>query len=447
MPTEQGISTTTKLKRIAWMSGRDPAKKFDCLMHHFNAESLTECFRSLDGRKAVGVDRVDKGNYGKHLEENLSELIARMRQMAYRPAPVREVLIPKEGKPGAVRPLGISNLEDKVVQGMMRRILEAIYEPRFLECSYGFRPGRSCHDAIRDLRNHMAETTVRVVIDVDLADFFGSIRHREIEAILRDTITDKRFLRYIVRMFKAGILSRGELKVSEEGVPQGSICSPVLANIFAHRVIDEWFENTVKHHCRGQVRLFRYCDDFVICCEFRDDAERIQIALGRRLGRFGLKLNEAKTKLVAFNKLDHAAGKSQETFDFLGFTFYIGLSRNGKSIPKLKTSRKRLRSKLKRVNEWARNTRSLLRLPDLWRVFRAKIQGHLNYYSVSFNLPFVKEFVFQATRVVFKWLNRRSQRRSFTWDRFNLFLEANPLPKIVVKHSFLTRTSKQMIQS
>jgi RNA-directed DNA polymerase len=416
-------------------------------MHHFNVESLTASFHSLDGRKAVGADGIEKEDYGKRLQGNIEELVVRMRRMAYRPGPVREVLIPKEGKPGATRPLGISNLEDKIVQSQMRRILESIYEPRFLDCSYGFRPGRGCHDAIRDLRTHLAETSVQTVIDVDLADYFGSIRHGELEAMLRETITDKTFLRYLARMFKAGTLSKGELRVSDEGVPQGSICSPVLANVFAHYVIDDWFENVVKKHCRGRVQLFRYCDDFVICCQRRDDAERIHVALGRRLGRFGLKLNETKTRLVSFDKFDHARGRSQGTFDFLGFTFYVGVSRNGKSIPKLKTSSKRLRSKLKRVNEWARAVRGRYRLPDIWRFFCAKLQGHINYYGITFNTMAVNAFVWRATRILFKWLNRRSQRRSFSWERFLLFLRFNPLPKIVVRHSLIIPTSASRVRS
>lgn len=437
VPTEHRITTDTKLARIAWISGRDPGKRFMSLMHLFNPESLTAAFHGLDGRKAVGADRVNKEEYGEKLHENIESLFGRMRRMAYRPGPVREVMIPKEGKHGATRPLGISNLEDKVVQSVMRRVLESVYEPLFLECSYGFRPGRGCHDAIRDLRDHLAETSVQVVIDVDVANFFGSLRHKEIEAILREKIGDERLMRYVARMFKAGILSNGELRLSDEGVPQGSICSPVIANIFAHHVIDEWFENVVKKHCRGQVRLFRYCDDFVICCQLREDASRIRLALGKRLERFGLQLSEEKTKMVTFSKAQYGLGRKQGSFDFLGFTFYLGRSRKGKAIPKLKTSSKRIRSKLKRVNKWARAVRGVARLPEIWRVFCGKIQGHINYYSVTFNTVTVQNFVHRATRILFQWLNRRSQRRSFSWEKFNLYIRSRPLPRVVVKHSLI----------
>ena len=216
--------TNTKLDRIAWLSAQDPDKKFECLMHLFNAESFTSCFHRLDKDKAVGIDGIDKASYGKDLEKNIQGLLKRMKDMAYRPGPVREVRIPKEGKPGATRPLGISNLEDKIVQGMMQRVLESIYEPLFLECSYGFRPGLGCHDAIRALLNHLYASEIQTVIDIDLKDFFGTIDHQLLEDLLREKIKDTKFMRYISRMFKAGVLAKGELRVSEEGVPQGSLC-------------------------------------------------------------------------------------------------------------------------------------------------------------------------------------------------------------------------------
>lgn len=258
--TETCSMTDTKLKRIAWLSASDPHKRFDCLMHHFTVESLAACFHELDGKKAVGMDGVTKQAYGENLEENLRDLVERMKRMAYRPQPVREVRIPKEGKPGATRPLAISVLEDKIVQKMMQKVLESVYEPLFLDCSFGFRPGRSCHDAIRAVYTHLDRHDVETVMDVDLANFFGTIDHHRLLALLAEKIGDQRLLRYFARMFKAGVLTDGELCISEEGVPQGSICSPVLANVFAHEVIDTWVEETVKAHCAGRVALYRYAD-------------------------------------------------------------------------------------------------------------------------------------------------------------------------------------------
>ena len=259
--TESQSTTATKLKRIAWLSSRDEHKPFDSLMHHFNVGSLEECFRQLDGRKAVGIDGVTKAEYAEGLDESLQDLVHRMKRMAYRPEPVRQVRIPKEGQPQATRALGISVLEDKIVQKMMHRVLESIYEPLFLESSYAFRPDRGAHTAIHALHQHLFRSHVETVVDVDLAGYFDTVDHQLLAGILAEKIQDERFMRYLHRMFKAGVLAEGELRVSEEGVPQGSSCSPILANIFAHYVIDVWIEETVKPRCSGQVALFRYADD------------------------------------------------------------------------------------------------------------------------------------------------------------------------------------------
>lgn len=225
--TETCLDTDTKLKRIAWLSASDPRKRFDSLMHLFNVESLAACFHELDGTKAVGIDGITKAQYGEHLEENLHDLVERMKRMAYRPLPVRQVLIPKDGQPGAaMRPLGISVLEDKLVQKMMQKVLESVYEPLFLDCSYGFRPGRGCHDAIKALYQHLYHHEVEVVIDVDLANFFGAIDHGLLIELLQEKIGDERLIRYLNRMFKAGVLAEGELVINDEGLPQGSIHMP-----------------------------------------------------------------------------------------------------------------------------------------------------------------------------------------------------------------------------
>lgn len=432
---EPQTTTATKLKRIAWLSSQSRDKVFGQLMHHINEELLRSCYQELDGKKAVGVDGIDKASYGGHLEQNLKELVMRMKRMGYRPGPVRLVQIPKEGKLGATRPLGISNFEDKLVQMGMHKVLESIYEPIFLNCSYGFRPGRGCHDAIRALSDHLHKNQVETVIDIDLANFFGSIAHKEVEKVLREKIADPKFMRYIIRMFKAGVLADGELSVSEEGVAQGSVCSPILANIFAHHVIDEWFEGTVKKHCAGRVEMFRYADDLVICCQSQRDGERIKRALSQRLAKYKLKLNEDKTKCVEFSKRGYNAGRRQGVFDFLGFTFYLGRSKKGFVITKLKTTGKRMRSKLKTLNKWARENRNAQPTKVLWGIFCAKVRGHIQYYAVSHNLRYVLNYIESAKRIIFKWLNRRSQRTSFDWDRFTLFMKRFPLPIAKVKHA------------
>lgn len=427
-------ATNTKLERIAWLSQQDPGKEFECLMHLFNQESLIECFNELDKNKAIGADGVTKMAYGANLYSNIDQLITKMKAMAYRPGPVREVLIPKEGKPGATRPLGISNLEDKIVQKMVHKILESIYEPLFLESSHGFRPGRSCHTAIQALTQHLYDNEIQTVIDIDLKNFFGTISHQLMEDILREKIKDPKFMRYIIRMFKSGVLTEDDLKITEEGVPQGSGCSPIMANIFAHYALDKWIEEMVKPVCKGKVALFRYADDGVICCRYDTDAVRIRQALAKRLEKFKLQLNEEKTKLVPFDKRAATQGVEQGTFDFLGFTFYWGKTRAGWIVPKLKTRAKTMRTKLKRVTEWAKEIRNICPMNEIWRIFKAKLRGHVQYYGVSHNSHKVSEFLFKATKIMFKWLNRRSQRRSFNWEKFNLFMKIDPLPKAKIVH-------------
>ena len=379
--SESQINTATKLKRIAFLSKRDLHKQFTSLMHYFNEKSLKECFYMLDGRKAIGADGISKEEYAKELDGNIRNLVERMKTMSYRPGPVKQVQIPKEGKPGETRPLGISNFEDKIIQKMMKRVLDSIYEPLFLKCSYGFREGIGCHDAIRDLQHYLYSNQVETVIDIDLANYFGSIDRKLLEEMLRTKIKDEKLMRYIIRMFKAGVLADGELMVSEEGVVQGSNCSPILANIFVHYVIDEWVETIVKPRCVGQIWLCRFCDDAVICCQFEEDAMRVKEALGKRLTKYKLKLNVEKTRLVNFRK----TAKKSASFDFLGFTHYLGQSRNGIIIPKLKTIGKRMRTKLKRVNEWARTIRNKVKLEKIWKLFCLKLQGHINYYAMSHN--------------------------------------------------------------
>lgn len=425
--SDNPANTETKLQRIAWLSEKDPQKQFNWLMHHFNEESLRECFHKLDKKKALGVDKVSKEQYQENLEENITSLVTRMKTMSYRPGPVREVLIPKED--GKMRPLGISNFEDKIIQAMTAQILEKIYEPIFIENSFGFRPGRSCHMAIKRLHHYLFQKEIETVIDVDLKNFFGTIDHQLLKEILEIKIKDKKFIRYIVRMFKAGVLSKDDLKVNDEGVPQGSICSPILSNIFAHYAIDIWIQKTVKPCCKGRIEIFRYADDSVICCEFDTDAQRIKEALIKRMHRFKLELNQDKTKLVTFSKRRHREGKQQGAFDFLGFTFYLGRSKRKVVIPKLKSRGKTMRNKLKKVNEWALRNRNRYKMMDIWKIFCLKLIGHLNYYGVSHNTKYVEIFMEKSVRILFKWLNRRSQKRSFTWERFQLFLKKWPLPK------------------
>jgi group II intron reverse transcriptase/maturase len=332
-----------------------------------------------------------------------------------------------------MRPLGIACIEDKIVQLMFAKVLEAIYEPSFLGCSFGFRPKRNCHQMIAGVHSYLFGQWRPVVIDVDLENFFGTIDHAKLLKLPRLRIEDETFLRYIARMLKSGVLSGDSLRTSEDGTPQGSVCSPVLANIFAHYAVDVWVEHTVRKHCPS-ARLFRYCDDFVICCANLLEANRVMAVLPKRLERFSLKLNQTKSKLVVMDKAAAGRGNRQGTFDLLGFTFYLGRNRKGTYVPKLQTSRKRFRSKLKEINQWVRIHRHQIRMPDLWRQLQVKIRGHIEYYGVSHNTIFLSRFSLRARMIFFKWINRRSQKRSVTWEQFTMFMKRHPEAKVSISH-------------
>ena len=421
----------TGLMRIERLSKENQEMKFKWLIQHFTKDNLTKCFHELGRKKAVGIDGKSKDEYGKNLEENIEFLIERMKGLKYYPAPVREVKIPKGN--GKFRPLGISNIEDKIVQSMFAKVLNAIYEPLFSDSSYGFRPGRSCHNAIRDIHKYVSKLRYGVVIDVDLSNFFGTIDHRKLIQILEIKIKDKTFIRYIVRMLRSGILTDGELKKSDTGTPQGSIVSPVLANIFAHYAIDQWLITTVPKYLHGNIHFVRYADDFVIFTNKRD-VPRIIKALKGRLERFSLELNLGKTKVINFSKTDYVKGKKQDDLDYLGFTFYFGRSRKGKALVKIKTNRKTFTKKLKEIMGWCKANRNIRRLNELWKTFISKVRGHIQYYSVSHNCKMVNSFVREATRAFYKWINRRSQRKSFNWEKFSQYMKLRPLPVVKIIH-------------
>ncbi len=422
---------TTGIERIARRACSQSASVFTTLMHHYNVDNLRVCFEALDAKKAPGVDGVTKAEYGQNLEDNLRELYSQLLQMSYRPQPVRRVEIPKED--GTMRPLGISCVEDKIVQEMTRRILEAIYEPVFLDTSYGFRPQRSCHDALRQLNQEIMSQPVNWIADLDLAQFFDTMPHIEILSVLRERIKDRKFLHLIARMLKAGVQTPGGVVQDELGSPQGSIVSPVIANVFLDYVLDQWFATVVTQHCRGYCALLRYADDSIAVFEFESDAQRFMRVLPKRLAKHGLRLNREKTQLLEFGKRRawqvFKQGGHIPTLDFLGFTHYWGRSRNGKARLKRKTSKKRFRRALLSINQWLRQERNAHKLPELWQVVGQKLRGHFNYFGVSDNSLALYRFARAVHSLLFKWLNRRSQRRSFTWESFLRYQARHPLPK------------------
>jgi len=430
----------TKLNLIAEIAVKDGKCKFNNLIHLLNKDGLKECFYQLKKGRAAGVDDVTFEEYEQHLDANLEDLVARMKRFSYRPQAVRRVYIPKAN--GKLRPLGIPAIEDKIVQMGIARILTAIYEADFLDFSYGFRPKRSCHDALDRLDKVIMKHPINHVIDADIKGFFDNVDHGWLLRCLQERISDKKLLRYIVRFLKAGVMEEGKWQVTDKGTPQGGIISPILANIYLHYVLDLWLESVVKRQSRGIVMIVRYADDFVICVQYKDEAERILVELRKRLEKFGLELAGDKTKIIGFGRfaVENASNKGQRagTFNFLGFTHFCDKTRTGKFKVGRTTDRKRFRAKMKEMKIWLKSVRNTAPVKDWWSILCAKLRGHFQYYGVSGNYRGIKRFYYLTVRLVLKWLNRRSQKKSFNWESYLSYLVKYPLPKPKVYHNLYT---------
>ncbi len=421
----------TKLTRIAEIARKRPKEKFMSLYHYLNEEFLTICHQELAANRASGVDQVTKSQYEENLEENIRDLVSRLKKKSYRPQPVRRAYIRKDEK--SKRPLGIPAYEDKIVQNGLTKILQAIYEADFLNCSYGFRPNRGCHDALRDLNRIIEWGKINYVVDADIRNFFTQVDHKWLMEMISLRIADPNIKRLIVRFLKAGVMERGMKESTEMGTPQGSILSPLLANIYLHYALDLWFENKVKPSCKGEAHIIRYADDYVCCFQYRREAEEFYKELSGRLARFNLEIAEEKTKIINFGRFatkscKYSGKKKPDTFDFLGFTHYCSKSQKGNFRVKRKTSRKKLKEKMEKFNLWMRKNRHT-EIQELMRRVRMSLLGHYRYYGITDNTKTLGQFGYLVRKIIFKWLNRRSQKRSFNWESFNLMLNRNPLPE------------------
>lgn len=428
----------TKLERIAEISATTPKPEYTSLYHLINFEMLMQCHKELDGKKAVGIDTLTKAEYEEHLEENITNLVERMKNKAYKPLPSLRVYIPKNN--GKMRPLGIASYEDKIVQLAVKKILEAIYEPRFLNCMYGFRPNRGCHDAIKEVHHRLQDEGINYVVDADIKGFFDHMSHEWLMKFLGLYIKDTNPLWLINKYLKAGVITDGVYEDSEEGSAQGNIISPILANIYMHNVLTLWYKFVVLKEAGGKSFLVVYADDFIAGFQYKADAERYYAMLKERLGRFNLELEGNKSRLIEFGRYAQSNCKRKgkrkpETFDFLGFTFYCGKGRkSGNFCVKLKTSRKKYAQKLKAMKEWLYDNNNLP-VKELIGKLNVKLTGHYRYYGVSYNSYKLGSYLHYTQKYLCKALNRRSQMKSYTWNGFADMLKVYPLakPKIYVR--------------
>ena len=399
------------------------------IMKYVNEETIIKQHRKQEKNKATGIDGISKEDYEENINENVKELISKMKTMFYRPKEVKRVYIPKTGKE-ELRPLGIPAYEDKLVQGAMTDVLNEIYENIFLDCAYGFRPNRDCHQAIKKLDEIIMKKKINYVVDADIKGFFNNVNHEWLVKFLEYTIQDQKFIRYIVRILKSGVMENMEHYESDKGTPQGGLISPVLANVYLHYVLDMWFELYIKIKCKGEAYIIRYCDDFVCCFEKEEEARMFYAELKDRLSKFDLELAEDKSRIIPFGN-----NKSQEKFDFLGFTHVNGVNRKGSYKLVHHTSSKKSKTKKQVVKQWLKESVKVYKIRYLIKKLNIKLQGTFRYYGVSDNYYWMLKFRKYVIYQLHEQLCRRSQRNKISWIKFYKILEYNPIVMPKIYHS------------
>jgi group II intron reverse transcriptase/maturase len=428
-PSPETIST--RRQRIAELARQSPQAAFTTLAHHIDIDWLKEAYRRTRKDGAAGVDGQTATDYAGDLEGNLRSLLDRAKSGRYQAPPVRRVHIPKGTGP-ETRPIGIPTFEDKILQRAVAMVLESVYEQDFLDCTYGFRPGRSGHQALEALRQRLMEVRGGWVMEIDIRKFFDAMDHRHLHAILRRRVRDGVLLRLIGKWLNAGVMEDGRVTHPDSGSPQGGVISPLLSNAYLHEVLDMWFEQTVKPRLKGRAHLIRYADDAVLVFEVESDARRVMDVLPKRFGKYGLTLHPEKTRLVPFQGLRPGAppGPREErpgTFDFLGFTHYWGRTLKGTWTVKRKTATDRFRRSLKSIADWCRDHR-FLSISEQQAALTAKLRGHFAYYGIPGNSRSLSNFRYHARHAWHKWLSRRSSKAYIPWERFGALERRYPLP-------------------
>jgi group II intron reverse transcriptase/maturase len=452
--TLDSIAVSTRTERIAKLAKQAPAMVIKTLAHHMDVAWLREAYRDTRKDGATGVDHQTASDYAKSLEDNLKSLLERAKSGTYRAPPVKRTYIPKSD--GQKRPLGIPTFEDKVLQRAVVMLLQPVYEQDFLDCSYGYRPGRNAHQALGALRNALMEMGGGWVLEVDIRNYFGTIDHVHLREALQQRIGDGVVLRLIGKWLNAGVMEDGELSYPGSGTPQGGVVSPLLSNVYLHLVLDTWFEREVMPRLRGRARLVRFADDFVVAFEHEADARRAYEVLPKRFGRYGLTLHPEKTRLVPFQKPSwskdddgSSRGTDRETFDLLGFTLYWARSEQRYWVVKLETAKDRFTRTLHRLNHWCdRNRHRDVR--DQSRRIRRALQGHFAYFGVIGNAGRLLAIRHATYRIWRLWLNRRSQRARVTWARMRQLIKQYPLPRLPELRPLLpqlTPTSKSRMRN
>ena len=422
----------TKLERLGERAASQKETVFNNLGHILDKELLKQIYQQVENKKAVGIDGVTKETYGIQIEENLNDLMRRIRQGNYRPKPARVVEIPKED--GSRRPLVISCFEDKLVQAAVSTILTSIYEPLFLPYSYGFRKGRNCHEALRALSTHAMQCWDGAIVEIDISRYFNSIPHQELKEILQKKIKDDRFLRLIDILTTASVLKNGKMTLNTQGCPQGSILSPILANIFLHEVIDVWFERVKHQHFKEKAEEVRYADDIVFIFQNYREAKQFFDVLPKRLNKYGLEMHTDKSSLIRSGqnaaRREHRAGRRLPTYHFLGFTVYWGKARYGQWWRmKFKSRRDRFTGKLQGLKKFLRKQLTTTDLLGTLKMVSKVIKGWLNYHAVSDNHRRVRQFIRLSRQIVRKWINRRGRKRPMNWENFNKLMEKVNMPR------------------